>query len=392
VTAAPALDRSPVGGDHGGVGERATTTWVFGLGLYVVAVVGALLVSSLLVVVAGGSPAEVFSAMWDGAFGSSTSLANTLEAAAVFGLVATGAVVANRAGLFNIGQEGQLSIGAGFAVWAAISFPGPGPVRLVAALVAGFVGGALWASVASVAKFRFSVNEVIATLLLNFVAFEALNYALSREYLLKPVFEAALPPQSGSVAESARLPSIESFTGIPAHAGVIGMVVAAVATWFVFARTPWGRRIDLLGRNRLMALRIGVRPWVTGAVALGIAGGAAGLAGAVMLTGVVYRVDPGFSNNVGWTGLLVALVARDRPLAVVPVAVAFGAIQAGGNLLAATGVPRSTVDVVQALVVLATVVPPVVLERRSRRRAASAVVDAERAATVPPSPATGSAS
>lgn len=353
------------------------------IALYAVAVLVALVLSALLVLVADGSPSEVFRAMWEGAFGSRDAFANTLESAAPFGIVAIGAVVANRAGLFNIGQEGQLSVGAAFAIWAGIGFPGPGPVKLLAALVAGFIGGALWASVASAAKYRFSVNEVIATLLLNFVAFEAVNYALDREYLLKPVFDAALPPQSGSLGLDARLPSIDPFTGIPAHSGILLMLAAVALVGLVFARTTWGRRIDLLGRSPLLARRAGVRPWLTGSIALGIAGGAAGLAGAVMLTGVVFRVDPGFSNNVGWTGLLIALVARDRPLVVAPVALAFGAIEAGGNLLAATGVPRSTVDVVQALVVLATVLPPVVLELRARRQAEAAAFRAERAVSGP---------
>jgi simple sugar transport system permease protein len=154
-----------------------------------------------------------------------------------------------------------------------------------------------------------------------------------------------------------------------------------VVVAFVFARTAWGRKVDLLGRSPLLARRAGVRPALTGSVTLAIAGGTAGLAGAVILTGSVFRVDPGFSNNVGWTGLLVALVARDRPIVVAPVALAFGGIKAGGNLLAATGVPRSIADVVQALVVLATVIPPVVLELRARRFATAAAVKAERVAT-----------
>jgi len=362
--------------------SAALSTALVATALYVTAVAAALGLSALLVMVADGSPAEVLRAMWDGAFGSRQAIGNTMVAATPFGIVAIGAVVANRAGLFNIGQEGQLTIGAALAIWAGISFPGPGPIKLLVALLAGFIGGALWASVASVAKYRFTVNEVIATLLLNFVAFQVVTYALNREFLLKPVFDAALPPQSGSLSPDARLPSIEPLTSIPAHSGILLMLFLVAVVAFVFARTAWGRRIDLLGHSPLLARRAGVRPARTGSMALAIAGGAAGLAGAVILTGAVFRVDPGFSNNVGWTGLLVALVARDRPLVVAPVALAFGAIEAGGNLLAATGVPRSTADVVQALVVLATVLPPVVLELRARRLATTAAVKAERVASV----------
>ncbi|HSL57775.1 MAG TPA: hypothetical protein VK866_08030, partial [Acidimicrobiales bacterium] len=280
-----------------------------------------------------------------------------------------GAVLANRAGLFNIGQEGQLTIGVGFAVWAAISFPGPGPVKLVAALIAGGIGGGLWAGIAAVLRYRFSVNEVIATLLFNFVAFQALNYALDRTWLLKPDdLVGALPPQSGPVGVDARLPRMDSLLGVPAHIGILLALALTALVGFVLVRSSWGARLRLLGASAPLAHRAGVRAWLMGGAALMLAGAAAGVAGSVMLTGVVYRVDPGFSNNVGWTGLLVALVARDRPAAVAPVALAFGAMQAGGNLLASTGVPRYLVDIVTALVVLAAIFPPVLLELRERRR------------------------
>jgi general nucleoside transport system permease protein len=361
--------------------ERASDVGL-AVGLYALAVAVALAISALLVLVADGSPTEVFRAMWSGAFGSARAFGNTLNAAAPLGVVALGAAVANRAGLFNIGQEGQLSIGAGFAVWAAISFPGPGTVKLIAALIAGTIGGALWASIAGVAKYRFSVNEVISTLLLNFVAFQALIYALDRTFLLKPELEGALPPQSGNVPPDARLPTLERLIGVPSHTGIVLMLALTLLTGFVLVRTVWGGRVDLLGMNPALARRAGVSEAFTGSFTLAIAGGAAGLAGAVMLTGVVFRVDPGFSNNVGWTGLLVGLVARNRPLAIPFVAIGFGAIQAGGNLLAATGVPRATVDVVGALVVLASVVPPLVLDARARQRSTAAAIRSERTETL----------
>lgn len=340
------------------------------VGLYVACLGATLFLASLLVLLADASPAEVARAMWDGSLGSTDATANTLENAAPLLAVAVGASLANRSGLFNIGQEGQLTIGVGLAVYMALEIPGPGPMRMAYALIGGLAGGAMWAGIAALLRFRFSVNEVISTLLLNFVAFQALTYALDRTFLLKPDdLVGALPPQSGNLPDEARLPTLESLIGIPAHIGiVVAVAVATVAAVFV-ARTRGGRRLELLGSNPLLARRVGVSQVRSGSIALMVAGAGAGLAGAFMLTGVVYRVDPGFSNNVGWNGLLVALVARDRPLVAVPVAIAFGGVQAGGNLLASTGVPRFLVDVVQAAVVLGAILPPAILDHLERRRA-----------------------
>ena len=338
-------------------------------GLYVLCLAFMLFLASLLVLLADARPADVAEAMWNGSFGSSAALSNTFDNAAPLLAVAIGAAVANRSGLFNIGQEGQLTIGVGFAVYLAIEIPGPGSARILYALVGGMIGGGLWAGVAALLRFRFSVNEVISTLLLNFVAFQALTYALDRTFLLKPGdLVGALPPQSANLPRDARLPTLDALIGVPTHIGiVIGICLALVAA-VVVARTRWGRRVELSGANPLLARRVGIDRARTGAAALVLAGATAGLAGAFMLTGVVYRVDPGFSNNVGWNGLLVALVARDKPLVAVPVAIAFGAIHAGGNLLASTGVPRFLVDVVQAAVILGAILPPAILDFVDRWR------------------------
>jgi simple sugar transport system permease protein len=149
---------------------------------------------------------------------------------------------------------------------------------------------------------------------------------------------------------------------------------------FVLHRSVWGFRLNVLGRNARTAQRTGVSVVRAGATALMIGGAMAGLAGAVMLAGGTanYRYTPGFANNVGWEGLLVALVARNRPLVCIPVALLFAALRTGSGFLAATGVERSIVDVVRALLVLALLVPPAVAAIRRRR----AVVEAS-SPTVP---------
>ncbi|HUC33201.1 MAG TPA: hypothetical protein VMS14_07340, partial [Ilumatobacteraceae bacterium] len=150
---------------------------------------------------------------------------------------------------------------------------------------------------------------------------------------------------------------------------VIAAVVLAVVVSIALHRTVWGFRLTVLGRNARTAQRIGVPVVIAGATALALGGAFAGLAGAAMLASGTanYRFTPGFSNNVGWEGLLVALVARNRPLACIPVAFVFGALRTGSGFLAATGVERSIVDVVRSLLVLAMLAPPAIMAVRRRR-------------------------
>ena len=133
----------------------------------------------------------------------------------------------------------------------------------------------------------------------------------------------------------------------------------------------------MLGLNSVAAKRVGVRAASLGSAAIIFSGACAGFAGSVMLTGQAYRITPTFSNNVGWNGLLVALVARNNAVVAIPVALFFGALQAGGGFLASSGVPTDLVNIVEALLVLAVVFPPALIElRRHRQARASAAASA----------------
>jgi simple sugar transport system permease protein len=170
--------------------------------------------------------------------------------------------------------------------------------------------------------------------------------------------------------EHIRLPEIRIF-GNEFNIGIVIAVVIAAVVAFALARTVWGFRLRLLGFNPLVAQKAGVAATRTGLVALCLSGGLAGLGGAVMLTGGFsgYRVGTNFTQNIGWQGLLVALLARSNPVLAVPMAVVFAALRTGSGFLAATGVDRKIVDVVQALLVLALLIPPAIQFIRNRRRA-----------------------
>ena len=349
------------------------------LGLYAVSIALALVASAVLIAVTGGPWQKVLSAILDGSFRNPGRWGGTLAEAVPLLLVALGAIVSTRAGLVNIGQEGQVAIGAALATFVATR--NSGPFALVAVLIGGFVGGALWAGIAALLRYWRKVPEVISTLLLVFIASQLTGYLLTRTFLL-------LDPDpnkpnrvqtSAQVDPSTRIGQIRIF-GNEFPWSVPAVLCLAVMVGVVLQRSVWGFRLNVLGRNARTAQRTGVSVVRAGATALMIGGAMAGLAGAVMLAGGTanYRYTPGFANNVGWEGLLVALVARNRPLVCIPVALVFAALRTGSGFLAATGVERSIVDVVRALLVLALLVPPAVAAIRRRR----AVVEAS-SPTVP---------
>jgi simple sugar transport system permease protein len=338
--------------------------------LYALAMFGALTLSALLIVTAtDSSPGSVFRAMYDGSLGNAAALGLTVDEATPILIVALGAVIASRGGIINIGPEGQLTIGALFGTWVALKVPGPGPLIIVVALAAAAVGGALWAGIAAVARYARGVDVVITTLLLNFIAVEVVSFAVNRDYLLRETTENLQSlPQSDRVPGDTHLPRLGQFPSFNVSTAVFVAAAALVVVTIALRRSRWGFRMRMLGLNPIAARRAGVSVVALGTGALLLSGGFAGLAAGVMLTGTVFRMQPGFSSNVGYDGLLVALIARGNPIWAVPVAFFFGALRAGGGLLAATGVPRFLVNVVQALLVLAALFPPVFIELRARRR------------------------
>ena len=345
------------------------------VGLYTGSVTGALAIAAVLVTATGGSLSQVFKALLDGAVLKPGRWGNTLGIASFLLLVALGTIVAYRAGLVNIGQEGQLMMGAAAAAFVGTRLPGYGPLILVLAVIAGVGGGALWASVAAGLRLR-RVPEVISTLLLVTVAFQAAGYFVSETFLL-------LDPDpnrpnrvlvSAQLTADRRLPHLHIFGNDISLSLVVALVVALILA-FVLARTVWGFRLRVLGQNPRAAQRVGVSSRGLGTLALAVSGGLAGLAGSLMFTGGLanHTFTPGFANNFGWEGLLVALVGRNHPIVVIPMAIVFAALRTGGGFLASTGVERKIVDVVQALLVLALLIPPAILYIRERRRAMAAV-------------------
>jgi len=342
-------------------------------GLYIVCILAALVLSALLVEATGGSSLDVFSALLDGSLRGPGRVGATIGVAAPLLLVAIGTVVSNRAGLVNIGQEGQLYIGAAFAAYAGTKLGMSGPLVIGLVLVAGVLGGAVWAAIAGALRYTRNVPEVLTTLLLVTIAAQLVGYGLKNQWLLLAPSEGRSNRQqiSEQLADDTRIPRVTWF-GNEFPIAVFLAVALAVLVAFTLTRTVWGMRLRMLGHNPRTAQRAGVSAARYGGAALAVSGGFAGLAGAVMLAGGDfgnYTLVPGFAASIGWTGLLVALVSRQRASVAIAVAFVFACLRTGSGFVASTGVERRITDVVQGLLVLALLVPPALVFLQQRRRA-----------------------
>jgi ABC-type uncharacterized transport system permease subunit len=337
-----------------------------GLGLVAGASVGIAVLCASLLAVGGYDVSLAMRALWYGSLGSSYALTSaTLVRAIPLILTGLAIAVAFRAGVFNIGAEGQLLAGA--AVAAAIGVKGSGLLgvsTLPAELAAGALAGAAWAGIAAWLRSRFRVLEVISTIMLNFVALHAVGY-LVRGPLQEPL---RIYPQTDVLPDVARLSKLVAGTRL--HWGLVAAVAIAVVLWWVMRSTATGFRLHASGVNPRAAWSAGlidVGRVTTGAF---LASGAlAGLAGAVEVTGVTFALYENVSPGYGYTAIAVALLARLDPLAVVGTGLFFGALEAGATAMQRdAGVPAAFVSVVEAGIVLGVIAAEAVRGARSEVR------------------------
>lgn len=308
---------------------------------------GALAASALVLAAAGANPLMALGALAEGAFGDGFAIADTLGKTSPLVLTGLAVAIAFRAGVWNIGAEGQLLAGALAATAAAGALAtAPAPVALLAALASGIAAGAFWAGIAAVLRVRRNVSEVIATIMLNFIAARLVGFAVHG-----PLMESAgRYPQSEALAASARLPMLAS--GI--HAGIVLAALFVPVTWFVLHRTALGFRWRATGDNPEAARLAGLAPSAAIVSAMLASGALAGLAGAIEVTGVTGRLYEQFSGGQGYTAIAVALLARLHPAGVAASALFFGALAAGsGSMQRVAGVSAVFVAIVQAMVILA---------------------------------------
>jgi simple sugar transport system permease protein len=317
---------------------------------------------AILLWLGGYDAHRALTALWVGSFGSSYAVTSATAVRAV-PLMLTGCAVAIafRGGVFNIGAEGQLLVGAAGAAAVALGLAQAGAVAMVLALVAGAVGGAAWAGIAALLRARFGVLEVISTIMLNFVALYAVSYVV-RGPLQEPTHAY---PQTATFASGVHLPHIAGAGRL--HVGVVlALAVVLVAGW-VLRHTAAGFRLLVVGESPSVASSAGlIDVGSTTTWAFLTSGALAGLAGAVEVLGVTYALYEDISPGYGYTAIAVALIAGLDPWRVIGSAVLFGALEAGaGAMQRDAGVPSTLVSVIEALLILSIVAAQAWRARRS---------------------------
>lgn len=297
-------------------------------------------------------------ALLTGSVGSLNALSETLTAAAPLVLAALGLGLGFRAGLFNIGAEGQLLMGGMAAVLVGFLAAGlPFAIHLPLALLAGALVGGLYASIAGCLRAATGAHEVISTIMLNLISYRLLDYVLRLDWVQRA---GRSDPISQSVAASAELPRLLTWIdpNLRVHAGIF-LVLGAV--WFVhwlMFRTTLGFEFCASGENPDAARFAGMRSGLIIVLVMALAGALAGLAGANQVLGVLGRATPGFSAGIGFDAIAVALLGRSHPVGILAAGLLFGALEAGGRQMQVdAGVSIDLIGIIQALIIVFIAAP-----------------------------------
>lgn len=325
------------------------------------AFVAALVLGAVVMFATGVDLATIgqsFVALVRGSVGSLNAVSETLTAAAPLVLAGLGLALGFRAGLFNIGAEGQVIMGGLAAVVAGVALGGmPAIVALPLSILAGGLAGAFYAGIAGWLRAATGAHEVISTIMLNLISYRLLDYLLRTPLIQK---EGRDDPISKSIPEAAELPRLLTFidVNLRVHAGIFLMLaMVAVAYWLLF-RSKLGFEFRASGENAIAARFAGINAGMTIVLAMCVAGALAGLAGANQVLGVLDRATPGFSAGIGFDAIAVALLGRSHPVGVLFAGLLFGALEAGGRQMQVdAGVSIDLIGIIQALIIVFIAAP-----------------------------------
>jgi simple sugar transport system permease protein len=348
------------------VEPRGLVSWKVRLGVPIASVLAAFLVAGIFLMLTGENPIEVYGEMLSAAFGTPRGISETLISATPLILTGVAAAIAFKMLVWNIGGEGQFIMGAviasGVAIWLGDGLPSIVMIPIV--IVAGGVGGAFWAAVAAIPKVYLGTNEIITTLMLNFIALNLMNFLIFGSS--SPWQDPASPqfPQGRPIPENARLP--EFFFRL--DVGIFIAIALAIAAWYLIGKTRWGFAVRVVGDSSDTAryAGIGVARKILSVFLL--SGAFAGLAGGLFVAGPVGALDPrSLDLGLGFTGIIVAALAGLHLIAIIPVAVLMGALNNAGPSLQAIGVPTATVTMLQGAILIFAVAGEFFIGHRIRR-------------------------
>lgn len=351
---------------QGGLRERLAPRNLDWRGIVLVpllAVFTALVIGAFIIVITEGfdEVGTAYLALFRGAFVGISSISETLTTSAPLILAGLAVAIGFRAGLFNIGAEGQMTIGGMTAVMAGFMITGvPWIIHLPLAILAGFLGGAIWGGIPGWLRAKTGAHEVISTIMLNFIAYRLVDWMLKQPAIIR---EGRFDPVSKDIAATARLPQLLDWINpsLRLHGGFLLALFMAWVTWWVLFRSSVGFEFRAVGSNPDAATYAGMSVTAATVLVMAFSGGLAGLAGASVTLGVLGSVSPGFTAGVGFDAIALALLGRSHPAGVVMAGLLFGALRAGGQTMQVRSeVGIDLIVIVQALVIVFIAAPALV--------------------------------
>jgi simple sugar transport system permease protein len=311
----------------------------------VAAVLLAAVIGAVILWISGAPPIRAYSALLNGAFGSASAWQRTLEKATPLIFSGLAVAFAFKAGLFNIGAQGQLLFGALAAAAVGFGIKGMPPLlHAPLALLVGGLAGALYGAIPGALKTYTGAHEVITTIMLNYIAINITDYLADGPF--KDTSGGNIVARTPMIEESARIGTIGS---IPI--GFIIAVIAAAIVWWLLWNTTFGYEIRTVGLNPHAARYAGMKVARTVILTMVVSGLLAGIGGAIETQGVVFRYQPGFNAGLGFDGITIALLGKTHPFGVIPAAILVGAMDAGASQMQFdAGVAKEITDVIQALI------------------------------------------
>jgi simple sugar transport system permease protein len=338
------------------------------------AVLTALLLGALVIVLLGSQHASVgdrllvsikgYAALLDGAFLKPGALSETLVAATPLILTGLAVALGFRAGLFNIGAEGQYLIGAVCGVYVGYALQLPPILHAIAALLAGALGGALWGAIPGILKAKLGAHEVINTIMMNFIAAQLTDWLVHGPMKDLTGPSTIRTPNIFPSANIAKFSELFPTLFDPAdrlHLGLVLALLTAVGVWWLLWKTTIGFEMRTSGLNLNAARYAGVRASSTIIFAMALSGGLAGLAGTIQVQGLARNLPAFFSAGYGFEAIAIALLGQNHPLGVVLSAILFAALSTGSDVMQIrTGVSHYLVSIIQALILLFVAAPAMI--------------------------------
>src|ERR1700704_3626223 len=333
---------------------------LYSLGIPLLAVVTALVLGGLVIFATGGNVLLAYQGLWEGSLGRPQSISETLVWATPYIFGGLAVALAFKAGLFNIGVEGQIALGSLAAVYVGDAVKDvPFPFHLILAVAAGTLAGALWGAIPGFLKARTGAHEVIVTIMLNYIAIQMTSFLVSGP--MKDPNPLIANAQTPKILQSARLPPLLPDPIFRVHWGFVIAILAAVAVWWLLNKSTLGFEIRTIGANPHAARYAGIAVGRTMVVAMALSGGLAGLGASLEVVGLNFYHTAGFSVGYGFDSIAVALLGRSDAFGVIPSALLFGALRAGASRMQfLSQIPIDIIKLVQALVLIFIAAPSLI--------------------------------